>query len=35
MNHDEIDANNWRDKNNIWLPYVKMDYFWWCYARNH
>ena len=25
MDHDEIDANNFRDKKDIWLPYVKND----------
>ena len=25
MNHDDIDENNWRDKKDIWLPYVKND----------
>ena len=25
MNHDEIDENNWRDKKDEWLPYVKND----------
>ena len=25
MNHDEIDANNYKDKKDIWLPYVKND----------
>ena len=25
MNHDEIDANNYKDKKDIWLPYVKKD----------
>ena len=25
LNHDEIDENNWRDKKNEWLPYVKND----------
>ena len=25
MNHDEIDSNNYKDKKNIWLPYVKND----------
>ena len=25
LNHDEIDANNYKDKKDIWLPYVKND----------
>ena len=25
MNHDDIDANNYKDKKDIWLPYVKND----------
>ena len=25
MNHDEIDGNNYKDKINEWLPYVKND----------
>ena len=25
MNHNDIDANNWRDKKDEWLPYVKND----------
>ena len=25
MNHDENDANNYKDKKDIWLPYVKND----------
>ena len=25
MNHDEIDASNYKDKKDIWLPYVKND----------
>ena len=25
MNHDEIDANNYKNKKDIWLPYVKND----------
>ena len=25
MNHDEINENNWKDKRNEWLPYVKND----------
>ena len=25
MNHDDIDENNWRDKKDEWLPYVKND----------
>ena len=25
MNHDDIDGNNYKDKKNIWLPYVKND----------
>ena len=36
MNHDEIDANNYKDKNDIWLLYVKNDVLCtaYCYARN-
>ena len=35
MNHDDIDENNWRDKKDIWLPYVKLDVLStsYCYAR--
>ena len=25
MNHDELDENNWRNKKDEWLPYVKND----------
>ena len=25
MNHDEVDGDNYRDKINEWLPYVKND----------
>ena len=25
MNHDEVDGNNYKDKINEWLPYVKND----------
>ena len=25
LNHDGIDENNWRNKKNEWLPYVKND----------
>ena len=25
MNHDEIDANNYKERKDIWLPYVKND----------
>ena len=25
MNHDDIDENNWSDKKDEWLPYVKND----------
>ena len=25
MDHDGIDENNWRDKKDEWLPYVKSD----------
>ena len=39
MNHDEIDENNWREKGEEWLPYVKNDvlctafsYAWYCKA---
>ena len=27
INHDDIDENNWRDKKDEWLPYVKNDFF--------
>ena len=35
MNHDDIDGNNYKDKKDIWLPYVKMDVLStsYCYAR--
>ena len=35
MNHDEIDGNNYKDKKDIWLPYVKNDVLCtsYCYAR--
>ena len=35
MNHDEIDENNWRDKKDEWLTYVKNDVLCtaYCYAR--
>ena len=35
MNHDDIDANNYKDKKDIWLPYVKNDVLCtaYCYAR--
>ena len=35
MNHDEIDENNYKDKKDIWLPYVKNDVLCtaYCYAR--
>ena len=35
MNHDEIDANNYKDEKDIWLPYVKNDVLCtgYCYAR--
>ena len=35
MNHDEIDANNYKDKKDIWLSYVKNDVLCtsYCYAR--
>ena len=25
MNHDDIDGNNYKDKKDVWLPYVKND----------
>ena len=25
MNHDDIDVDNYKDKKDIWLPYVKND----------
>ena len=36
MNHDEIDANNYKDKKDIWLPFVKNDVLCtaYSYARN-
>ena len=35
MNHDEIAADNYKDKKDIWLPYVKNDVLCtaYCYAR--
>ena len=35
MNHDDIDGNNYKDKKDFWLPYVKMDVLStsYCYAR--
>ena len=35
MDHDDIDGNNYKDKKDIWLPYVKMDVLStsFCYAR--
>ena len=35
LNHNEIDANNYKDKKDIWLPYVKNDVLCtsYCYAR--
>ena len=33
MNHDEIDYNNYKDKINEWLPYVKNDVL--CTAFNY
>ena len=35
MDHDEIDANNYKDKKDIWLPYVKNDVLCtsYCYAK--
>ena len=35
MNHDDIDGNNYNDKKDVWLPYVKMDVLSTssCYAR--
>ena len=35
MNHDDIDGNNYKDKKDIWLPYVKNDVLCtsYCYAR--
>ena len=35
MDHDEIDENNWRDKKDEWLTYVKNDVLCtaYCYAR--
>ena len=35
MNHDDIDGDNYKDKKDIWLPYVKMDVLStsYCYAR--
>ena len=34
MNLDEIDENNWRDKQDEWFPYVKNDVLCtaFCYA---
>ena len=35
MDHDEITADNYKDKKDIWLPYVKNDVLGtaYCYAR--
>ena len=35
MNHDDIDGRNYKDKKDIWLPYVKTDVLStsYCYAR--
>ena len=35
MNHDDIDGNNYKDRKDIWLPYVKNDVLCtsYCYAR--
>ena len=35
MNHDDIDGDNYKDKKDFWLPYVKMDVLStsYCYAR--
>ena len=35
INHDDIDANNYKDKKDIWLPYVRNDVLCtaYCYAR--
>ena len=35
MNHDDIDGDNYKYKEDIWLPYVKMDVLStsYCYAR--
>ena len=35
MNHDDTDGDNYKDKKDIWLPYVKMDVLSvsYCYAR--
>ena len=35
MNHDDIDGDNYKDKKDNWLPYVKMDVLStsYCYAR--
>ena len=35
MNHDEVDVNNYKDKQSEWLPYVKHDVLCtsFCYAR--
>ena len=30
MNHDDVDGNNYRDKNDIWLPNVKNDVSLYC-----
>ena len=32
MNHDEVDGNNYKDKINEWLPYVKNDVFCTAYS---
>ena len=35
LNHDDIDGDNYKNKKDIWLPYVKMDVLStsFCYAR--
>ena len=33
MNHDEVDGNNYKDKKDDWLPYVKNDIL--CTAFNY
>ena len=33
MNHDDIDGDNYKDKKEIWLPYVKIDVF--CFAYSY
>ena len=35
MSHDDVDGDNYKDKKDIWLPYIKIDVLStsYCYAR--